>query len=618
MDNTQLNDNAGWLRDIVGMCAIWIAVAASTLPLAFHGMNGSDGSQIFHFANKLLHGFFPYRDYVYQIGFVPIILDALFQAAFGERFLSSVVSLFIVRIGVITFLYLIARQFTSVTVATLAAAAAAFLFPALYQGGAHYLVEFLLFASVYALIAGFSKCGGRFLYGVAGALLAGIIAVRQPDGLFILASCVGVLICLKFRFKNRYRTRLLAFHGGVFICLLILAGILIFNAALGEAVKQLFVDAPAKKQLSWIAGLADAASGGATGFASLFRYDILPTCAVACAAYLLWKRGPTAIALLAPLLFVLVGIGVCWQQVQQWRFGTSFDPYLYANALVYDLPRVFFCITIPVAIIWPNWFENTLRLPVPEFCVIGASTLGAVWARQLSWPGRGLTDNPILICATILVLIMCTGLSNSSKSKMLTALLCVAVGGFCVRAETGRQITAYEGFVHENAYSADHPILAGISVSRQKVEALAFLTRYIKGNESCFVFGSAPVLYTLLNCRNVTRIDSTYSDFFTAQDGAGAAADLVESKPTWIVDKPNEAFPYPLATPVSTILQAGPSQATLARAVTLRLALQHLTERDYTLVARLSDFLHERKVAAPLAHHDFDWVAEINLYKKRM
>ncbi|MDV2995556.1 MAG: hypothetical protein N4J56_005210 [Chroococcidiopsis sp. SAG 2025] len=41
------------------------------------------------------------------------------------------------------------------------------------------------------------------------------------------------------------------------------------------------------------------------------------------------------------------------------------------------------------------------------------------------------------------------------------------------------------------------------------------LRQNIKPGESCFIYGSAPVLYTLLKCKNPTLVDTTYSDFYT-------------------------------------------------------------------------------------------------------
>jgi hypothetical protein len=541
-------------KTVIAVGVIWLAVGICTFPSAIHGMNWSDGSQIFHFANRLLHGSFPYRDYIYQIGFLPILVDALFQSIFGERFLSTVISLFLFRVGVITFIYLLARENASRTAAVLAALGMTFLWPVLYQGGGHYLVEFLLFASMYLLVSGLKGSSPRLRSGAAGMLLFALIAVRQGDGVMIWAACAAVIAIHAFKNPDTYASPvLLPFLGGSAMSLLLICGTLAFRGALGTAAKQLFIDGPAKKDIHFVRSFADALTGGAIGLREVLRFDLVPAAVCVVAIYILHRRGKDAASFMLASLFLLVVFGFVWQEVRQWRIGNNFDPYAYGNILNYDLPRVLLTLAVPLAILWPRQFEMTFCLPAPLFSLVGAVTLAAVWARQLSWIGRSMTDNPLLAFGIAVCVLMSTCMSNRLRIVLFSALLTVTFGAFCLRAISGRTLTAYEGYYHDNEYMANHPMLANIKISRQKAEALAFLTQNVKKNESCFIVGSSPVLYTLLSCKNPTNVDSTYVDFYTTEDGIRIAAALARSKPKWIIDKPNPPIPFGIDVPVGDV-----------------------------------------------------------------
>src|SRR6185436_4837201 len=75
--------------DAVAFAAIAVATIAVRAPFLHHGMTFSDASWFFHFGRRALQGDVPYRDYVFQVGPLPIYVDALFQKLFGGTYLVS-------------------------------------------------------------------------------------------------------------------------------------------------------------------------------------------------------------------------------------------------------------------------------------------------------------------------------------------------------------------------------------------------------------------------------------------------------------------------------------------------------------------------------------------------
>ena len=75
--------------DTVALGVIAIGIFLTHRPLVMHGMTWNDSAWYFHFGNRLLHGAVPYRDYVFQVGPLPIVVDAGFEAAPAETYTSS-------------------------------------------------------------------------------------------------------------------------------------------------------------------------------------------------------------------------------------------------------------------------------------------------------------------------------------------------------------------------------------------------------------------------------------------------------------------------------------------------------------------------------------------------
>jgi hypothetical protein len=580
-------------------------------------MNWSDGSQVFHFGNRLLHGSFPYRDYVYQIGLLPIVTDALAQRLAGERFLSSLLVVFFLKGAAISCIYLIARGFTSTGAAVLLAIGGAFMNPLLYAGGAHYYVECLFFAATYLFVAGLG-IPSALRCGLAGFSLAMIVAVRQGDGVLLLLACVGVLVIYAFRERDKYLWPLFApALLGILAGLAVIAAMLAAHGALANAATQLFIEGPEKKNIRLWQSSVDAITGGATGLGELLKYNLTPAALTLGVFYVMW-RGRTPMSKRRSLVFgFVVGLGFVGflrQQVVVWREGAGFDAYAYANVLGYDVPRVLLTAVVPFSCFWPKRSEAALGIPHPVFSIVAAMTLALVWARQLSWSGRPLTDHGLLMCMTIVFAIMPATMSRQWKTTLCATFAALTVGAFALQALTHHSLTTYDGPYEANAFESDHPMLVHLKVTKEKVAALDFLRQHVTPGDSCFIYGSAPVLYTLLGCRNPTLIDSTYPDFFTPLDAAQAIEALMARPPKWIIDKPNDPVPFYIGSPVlNTSAASGPlSQPRVAK---LRTAMQSLIE-DYQFVGSVDDFVAGTKRDPQIRDPDFDWIARLRLYQR--
>src|SRR6266850_666751 len=77
------------LRDVVAFLVIAIAMIVTHRPFIRHGFCFNDPGWYFHFGHRVFQGDVPYRDYVFQVGPLPVYVDAFFQKLFGSVYLAS-------------------------------------------------------------------------------------------------------------------------------------------------------------------------------------------------------------------------------------------------------------------------------------------------------------------------------------------------------------------------------------------------------------------------------------------------------------------------------------------------------------------------------------------------
>ncbi|MDZ4876173.1 MAG: hypothetical protein CLLPBCKN_005593 [Chroococcidiopsis cubana SAG 39.79] len=119
-------------------------------------MNWRDSALYFHLGNRLLHNDFPYRDYVFQVGFIPIIFDAFFQNILGQSYYASLFAAFIVKTTNLLVYYFIFRQFSSQVISVALCSGFALMNSSLVHWSTSYVYLFLSISALF-IILGLNK-----------------------------------------------------------------------------------------------------------------------------------------------------------------------------------------------------------------------------------------------------------------------------------------------------------------------------------------------------------------------------------------------------------------------------------------------------------------------------
>ncbi|MBD2678185.1 MULTISPECIES: hypothetical protein [Nostoc] len=579
--NIQIAKTNGF-RETSTLFLLLIVIILISFPLSLYGMNWSDTSQIFHFGNRILHGDFPYKDFDYQTGFIGIVIDAFFQKILGENYLSSLIARLLVKISTLFFFYLSCRQFTSRLISFSVSSGWLFMHPVLYRGGNDNYVTLFLSITIFFLILGLNKLTKKasFIYlTTAGFFLALVMAARQSNGTICIGVTLAVLVVYIWRNikKENYLLSVLApFLIGIILGLGLIVGVLLWNNSLSQALYHLFIGASEKKYISTFSSLIDALSGGAiyynSSIAQILIYLVFPLLLCLLAFLIIIK--PEELVFnqnFNPPGFITTSFNRKCNYVRQiiirflnkyrLKFTIVIIILLIVSALLgkiflgenniisYDIPRTFFSLALIASCIFPEKSKQFFGLPYPIFPLLIALTLGTTWAMQMSWPGRPYTDDDVLIFSAILTIIMSTKISPSWKKGLALAFLFITASvfsGYVVRDSIGVEAKYYiSGFYQNTRYPLEHPMTKFVKVTKEKVQAFSMLQQNIKPGDSCFIYGSASVLYTLLDCQNPTHIDITNSDALTLKIAREAVSVLKANPPKWIVDTGKGGFYIP-------------------------------------------------------------------------
>ncbi|RCJ19902.1 hypothetical protein A6S26_04000 [Nostoc sp. ATCC 43529] len=568
------------VRETSTIFLLLIVIIFISFPLSLHGMNWSDTSQIFHFGNRILHGDFPYRDFDYQTGFIGIAIDAFFQRILGENYLSSLVARLLVKITTLFFFYLSCRQFTSRLISFSLCSGWLFIHPVLYRGGNDNYVTLFLSITSFLIIIGLNNITEKasFIYlTTAGFFLALVMAARQSNGTICIVVTLAVLLIYISRNLEKYLLSVLApFLIGIVLGLGLIVGALLSNNSLSQAFYHLFIGASEKKDISTFFSLIDALSGGAiyrnSSIAGIFFYLVFPL--VLCVVAFLIIKNPEKLVfsqkfnsneltatpdhrtsneegnrrirllnryhLITTIVFIILLL-----------VGAFLGNRILGDnkIIYYDIPRTFFSLALVASCIFPEKSKQFFGLPYPIFPLLIALTLGTTWAMQMSWPGRPYTDNDVLIFSAMLTIIMSTKISTNWKKGLALTFLFITASVFSVyvvRDSIGVEAKSYiPSFYQNTRYPLEHPMTKFVKVTKEKAQALSMLQQNINPGDSCFIYGSASVLYTLLNCQNPTRIDITNSDALTLKTAREAVSILKANPPKWIVDTGKGGFYIP-------------------------------------------------------------------------
>jgi hypothetical protein len=560
------------LREAAAIGAVLLASAATTWPWSLRGFNLSDQSWPFHFGRRLLAGEWPYRDYVFQTGPLPVLLDAGFQTAFGPAYLSALLAAFAVKTAALLALYGLFRAGSGRAVSAALSAGFGCLMPLVCHSAYYHADLFLIAAAGCFVWAERLAPRAAGLHFAAGLMLAGLVGSRQSTAVF----CIPLALAAAARFaaepgSRAARTLLLPLAGGLAAGTAALAGLLAAHGALADAVAQMFLDAPQKKMIAPAEAVADAVFGGfslgdagVTQPEDLLRYNAVPLLWAAAAVAVAWavcrfagRRGadgggsrfPAAVLTLsaAGAVVGLLPDAVAPLNALGLHLGAgSWGPF--AERFTYDIPRWTAALALPAAVFPPTtaWFRHAcdrLGLPAGATALTAALVVGSVWALQVSHPGRNYVThawraNPLTLLAAVAPLAVSARVPGRVRAMIAAAFLAAAAIPPALEIASGTLISRFTpgGGMSDCTESAGSPLLAGVRMSREKAYALDRLADRIRPGDGLFVYGSGPALYTLLGARNPTRLDSVYIDFFTAADADRAIADLRADPPEWILD----------------------------------------------------------------------------------
>ena len=585
--------------EALSILALLIIIFFSSFPWSLYGMDWGDDSQIFHFGNRIVNGDFPYVDFSYQTGFIGITFDAIFQKAFGETYLSSLIARFFVKTTTFLVLFITFRQFTSRAVSLAQCIGLALLYPSFggVGGNSNWVILFLS-TSILFTILGSQETDNRksFLnFIIAGCFLALVLSARQSNGIVCIFLVLGVLLSYSLHRPLLYlRTLVIPYLIGILLGLGLEIAFLLYINGLSEAYQELFAAASEKKNISAVKGIIDALSGGAFGgmnspsVKSVFRIMILPTLISSAIYWLVYRsensksKGHFYLNSGLIVIFIIVIFGIVGKRFLRGDIITLVNISSVFEMFTYDIPRIFFSLILIVGCLFPFKNQRLFGIVHPAFNILIALALGSTWAMQMSWPGRPYVNNKMLILLLITITFMSSKISNSWKRGISLAFLAVTASIFCSR------LVSQPLRVTGNHYSLNHPMTHLMRVSEDKKNAFSMLTQNIKPGDSCFIHGSASILYTLLDCRNPTRLDLTWTDALTQYEVRSMLQILQEKPPQWLIDTGN-GLPGKYITDLFDGSSSFYGVFNQSTAKELHLGLQKVI-KNYKLVSTVKDF----------------------------
>jgi hypothetical protein len=533
--------------DALALVVIATVVVVSRLHYVRHGLCFNDPTWFFHFGRRIVHGDVPYRDFIFQVGPLPIYLDAAAQRIFGETYAASLdaaIALTIVRVFV---MWLLIKRLAGWPSAALIAVFCAFepTFATAHHWSTQYAQLFVVLSGLFFVCAARAQGRRELIYlALAGASAALVISARQSAGIMVGLVLAATTVILTVK-RELGRRSLIALGAGFAAGVVMLLAGLALAGALGPAIQQMFLDAPEKKGVHGLAAVLDAISGGSLvdgnfrhWWTGLLFWLGLPIAIVAGTAYLTARQrelsASTAGLLVVPAALVL-GLVM--------RFASL--------NLITDLPRTFLMTVTVFAVVMPDRLRRWFGLEPLVAIGLAALPVASDMALEMSFPGRGWGDAPSLMTGAVVVSLATARLSGRCKTAISAAFACAALGMFGAvvhnKGNPFAQIDSADGTLTENHYRSNHPLLPGIRIHAARKKTIEWLTSQVPAGSTCFVYGNMPVLYDLLSCRNPTRIDTTAADFITAADAEQAAAALHDHPPDFLIAHEQQWMNPPLS-----------------------------------------------------------------------
>lgn len=590
-----------------GLVVIALFVLASHAWFVPHGVCFNDPSVYYHFGHRLLAGAVPYRDYVFQVGPLPIYVDAIFQALFGSTYLASLWAALAVKIARLWIVWLIAARLGGWLAGSLLTLFFALspIFAFSYHWSTPYAQMFIGLSALFFLLATRSAQRALVYLALAGASAALVVTARQSGAIMVTALLLGSTLVLFARKVYFTKRRLAALWGGYAAALAIVAGLLASSGALRPAIQQMFFDAPEKKGIHGVDAVLDAVSGGAlvlykydpsfTWYSGVLAYLGLPALVVAAVLYLLAapRREPT------PATTALIGIPAAILMASLTRYAVL-DPFA-------DLPRTLFTITTLLAIVAPGRIRRWFGVHPLAAIALGGLPLASDWAMEMSLPGRGWGDATSLVTGVLLFCLASRRLAERTKVLGCAALAVVGLVHFVVFVRAGvnpfAKDDSADGTLADNHVQAVHPVLRGLYINEPRKVALDWLVSKVRPNSTCFVYGNLPILYDLLACRNPTRVDSTLADFVSRGDARAAISALEKDPPEWIIAQEKSWMNPDLATELTGAEYDSLNSLNRETSEILHAGLRQLIA-SYEVVGEVSDVLGPELARQAASHRD--------------
>jgi 4-amino-4-deoxy-L-arabinose transferase-like glycosyltransferase len=568
--------------DLIAFAAIAIAVIATHLSVLGRGMPFNDPAWYFHFGQRALDGDVPYRDYVFQVGPLPIYVDAAFQQVSGGTYRASLHAALAIKILRVFVMWMLARRLAGVPAAAALTAFCALdpVFSHLHHASTAYVHLFVTLAGLLVLLGSRADARREPRYLAAAGLALALVAWARPSvGLMLGAVALALGALLLRRGEYFTRRRMVALWSGYAAGLALLFAALAAAGALGPAIEQMFLDTSRKEAF----GLESAESawlGGApidlalTWWGTALASFALPAAVVAGTLYLLARDREVA-----PRMVAALGIPVGIAYGIQTRYASL-------NAFS-DLPRLLLLAVVVIAVGSPErarrWFGVE---PIAAFA-LAALPLASDW----SYPGAAWSETSAHVAGAILILLATTRVAVRTRTLACLMLALAAVVHFVVvkwHHNPFAHPKARDGTVSKNRHAAvvrgeRHPLLLRHRITESRAAALGWLGSQIAPGSTCFIHGDLPVLYTLLGCRNPTRVDTTAASLITSGDAAAATEVLRAAPPGHLLVHEQQR----LAGEIDLVLSRYDPVATVGEVLGVELAKQAAASWDGIDAVRL-------------------------------
>ncbi len=599
--------------DGAAFVAIAIVVISVRAPFAHYGMPFNDASWYFHFGRRALHGDVPYRDYIFQVGPLPIYVDAAFQRVFGSTYTASDYAGIFVHVLRVFVVWMLVRRLAGGRCAALAC-----VFVALDEanGFAHHwswsYAELFISLSALFLIMGMRSSERRALVHFALAGLSAGLVVSSRQATVVTLALVLLVTTVAMLWRGQLdRRRAIALWLGFAAAFVIVFGALALAGAAGAGFQQMFLDAPQKKNVTGLIAALDAITGGTINngepwWTGLLRFTLLPATLIAGLMWLAARHGATSIAartIAAIGIAAAIVVGLVTRDA-------NIDFFL-------DVPRILFTVVTTLAILWPSRLERWFGVePLVAIALVGLP-LASDWALQMSLPGRGWDDFPALALGVLLFPLASAHVRANVKVTLCAIFATLALLHFGLRLNADwnpfENLEATDGTLSENAFVDSHPALADHRIPQARQRALAWLRSQVPPGSTCFMYGVMPVLYDLVDCRNPTRLDVTIPDFMTAADVAQTIAILRDHPPDFLLAH-DLAWMNP---PISLDLGGQPwGGLNPAAAKSLQVGLHSLLDR-YESLGLVSDGIGPELAAQAGQWTHWDQLQGLHVYRRR-